>query len=77
MKELYSTSAVEKLIDMYFQKGGEVITIEEGCLGWGTTLCRGEGLKTTVIQEKFINAWNSGHTITKYNKCPKKYSSIN
>jgi len=70
----YTLSAVEDLINRYVERGGEVvIEIIPGSLGYGTTICFGDGLKTAVIQEHFENAWNSTHTITMYKKMPKKY----
>jgi hypothetical protein len=70
----YTLSAVEDLINRYVERGGEVaIEIVEGSLGYGTTICFGDGLKTAVIQERFQNEWSSSHTITMYNKMPKKY----
>jgi hypothetical protein len=70
----YTLSAVEDLINRYVERGGEVvIEIVTGSLGYGTTICFGDGLKTAVIQEHFENAWNSTHTITMYKKMPKKY----
>jgi len=70
----YTLKAVEDLINRYVERGGEVaIEIVEGCLGYGTTICFGDGLKTAVIQERFQNEWSSTHTITMYNKLPKKY----
>jgi hypothetical protein len=70
----YRLSAVEDLINRYVERGGEVaIEIVEGSLGYGTTICFGDGLKTAVIQERFQNEWSSTHTITMYNKLPKKY----
>jgi hypothetical protein len=70
----YTLKAVEDLINRYVERGGEVaIEIVEGSLGYGTTICFGDGLKTAVIQERFQNEWSSTHTITMYNKLPKKY----
>ena len=73
----YTLEAVENLINKYVQNGGEVaIEVVEGSLGYGTTICYGKGLKTAVIQERFENCWSSSHTITMYNKLPKKYQDI-
>ena len=73
----YRLSAVEDLINRYVERGGEVaIEIVEGSLGYGTTICFGDGLKTAVIQERFENSQSSTHTITMYNKMPKKYKLI-
>lgn len=72
---VYSCSAVSTLIDTYYNKGGECVQIEEGVLGYGKLILFGDGLKTTIIEEKPYNEWNSGHTIRMYNKCPKKYQN--
>lgn len=70
----YTLKAVEDLINRYVERGGEVaIEIVEGSLGYGTTICFGDGLKTAVIQEHFQNEWSSSHSIIMYNKMPKKY----
>ena len=72
----YTISAIEKLINRYVERGGEVVEVIEGCLGFGTTICFGDGLKSAVIQEHFENSWSSSHTITMYNKLPKKYEKM-
>lgn len=74
--KLYSVKACEELMDMYIDRGGEAITLEEGCLGLGLVVCYGNGLKTSVITEVYINQWSSGHKIRQYNKCPKKYADM-
>lgn len=76
-KNLYNLDACEKLIERYQNyEGGQVTTISEGVLGLGVTLLHGAtGKKTIVIREKYINPWQSGHSITKYNKMPKKYQN--
>lgn len=71
--KLYTLKAVDNLIDQYVKKDGEIITLEEGCLGYGLTLCCGAGLKYAIIQEVYLNEWSSGHKIRLYNKLPKKY----
>lgn len=63
----------EDIIQQYINKGGYITTIENGVLGLGKILCFGEGLKTSLITEYFINSWASGHKIRMYNKTPKKY----
>lgn len=72
----YSIEAVENLINLYTDKGGEVVELVEGVLGYGTTVCFGDKLKFCVIQERFENEWSSVHTIRLYNKIPKKYESL-
>lgn len=73
MKTIYTLAAVENLIKKYLNQGGLMAEVEPGVLGYGITVLYGDGLKTTVIKEVHLNDWSSGHTITKYNRCPKKY----
>lgn len=76
MQAMYSLEACEKLMEEYYQRGGECVTLEEGSLGLGLVLCYGENLKTTIIKEVYLNEWSSGHTIRMYNKMPKKYEKM-
>lgn len=76
MSTLYTCSAVERLMRIYNEKGGEITEIEEGTLGYGLLIMHGDGLKTTVVREVYLNEWSSAHTIRKYKKCPKKYMKM-
>lgn len=69
----YTSTAVQKLISRYVNKGGEVWTLQEGNLGYGLTMLIGDGLKTVIIREVPENSYSSLHTIRRYNKTPKKY----
>lgn len=69
----YTLKACEDMMEKYIEKGGEVVTLYEGCLGLGTVVCFGKNLKTTIIQERYLNEWSSYHTMRMYNKMPKKY----
>jgi hypothetical protein len=73
---MYSCTEIAKLCDRYISKGGEVVTIEEGCLGYGTMILLGAGLKYAVVQERFVSAWVSTHTVRLYSKLPKKYLTL-
>ena len=73
---LYTCTVVEKLIEQYVDHGGEIITLEEGCLGYGLTLLMAPGYKTVVIKEVALNCWSSAHKIRFYNRCPKKYLAM-
>ncbi len=75
-QDLYSCEAIDRLVDSYIRKGGEVHELEEGCLGYGLLLLTGENLKSIVVREVYINEWSSGHSIRMYNKCPKKYMDL-
>jgi len=74
----YSLSACESLIDRYVNEfKGLCTTLEEGTLGLGITVLHdAPGKKSVVIKEYFINSWQSGHTMTNYNKLPKKYQVL-
>lgn len=76
MATTYTLTACENLIQKFIDNGGEIVTLEEGCLGYGLTVCYGEGLKTAIIREVYLNEWSSGHTIRMYNKMPKKYAQM-
>jgi hypothetical protein len=76
MKSYYSLAACNELISRYVDKEGEIITLDEGCLGLGTIVCLAEGCKTAVIQEIYLNEWSSAHTIRLYSKTPKKYLQL-
>jgi hypothetical protein len=73
---LYTCGAIKKLAQRYYEKGGEVTEIEPGSLGYGLTLMHGEGLKTAVVKEVYINEWSSGHKVRLYNKMPEKYRKM-
>ena len=73
---LYALSAVQQTIDAWIEAGGQIDTVEEGTLGWGLTVCHGEGLRTAIIKEVPLNEWSSAHTIRIYNKMPKKYRAM-
>ena len=74
--KLYALSAVQQTIDAWIEAGGQVDTVEEGCLGYGLTICHGDGLKTAVITEVPLNEWSSAHKIRFYNETPKKYQAM-
>ena len=73
--KIYNLLACEKLISQYAELGGEVDTIREGILGLGTIILhRAPGKKSIIINEVYLNANSSGHTIRMYNRLPKKYA---
>ena len=73
---LYALEAVEQTVNNWIEAGGEISTVEEGVLGWGLTICHGEGLRTAIIKEVPLNEWSSAHTIRVYKKMPKKYLAM-
>lgn len=79
MKTGYDCTAVRKFIDHYrnecwkVDKEPDIITLQEGTLGYGTMVLKCDGFKTVIIKEFYVNHWSSLHTIRCYNKTPKKY----
>ena len=76
MKKNHSLKACESPMQQYFDKGGECVTVEEGCLGPGTAVCFAEGYKAAIIHGYHINPWTSGHTVRMYSEMPKKYAAM-
>ena len=74
----YTLKSLEEYIAHYVNEyGGELSQIEEGVLGLGKIVLHGaENKKTIIITEYFINSWQSGHTVRKYNVMPKKYQRL-
>lgn len=74
----YTIEAVQDLINRYYERDNdiEITEVVEGVLGYGTTIIEGEGLKTAIIQERYLNEWSSSHTIRLYNVIPKKYELL-
>lgn len=72
----YDLNFCELLMQVYAENGGEVVTLQEGCLGLGLVICYGYGLKTAVITEKYVNCWTSTHTIDVYTEMPEKYKTM-
>ena len=76
MKNWYTLESCNNLMQKYYDKGGNCVTVREGSLGLGTVVCYGDNLKTSIIQEHFVNSWSSVHTIRMYKKMPKKYEEL-
>ena len=74
--KMYSLEACENLMQEYADRGGYAFTMQEGTLGLGLVICFGEGLKTSIIQEVYLNEWSAGHKVRMYNKMPEKYKSM-
>lgn len=72
-QKLYGCNAIRDLVHKYIENDGDYRTIEEGCLGWGKLILFGDGLKTTIVTEVYVNTQTSGHTVRMYEKCPKCY----
>lgn len=73
---LYTSTAVDNLIAKYSDRGGEVTEVEPGTLGHGVTILHGDGLKTAVVKEVYLNQWSSGHSVRFYNTTPAKYQAM-
>lgn len=75
-QSLYNCSAVDSLINKYLEAGGDAIQTDEGGCGCGDWILYGDGLKTAIIKEVYLNCWSSAHTIRFYNETPAKYAAI-
>lgn len=71
---MYNYKEVEKLIERYSQiENSTILQTSESVLGCGNWILAAPNKKTAIIKEVFVNSWSSTHTITMYNKTPKKY----
>jgi hypothetical protein len=72
-----SVEDVERLIQKYTSEGGQMHTIDEGCLGKGTFILSNETnerLAEFVVFEVALNEWSCAHEIVKYlHGVPQKY----
>lgn len=76
MKNWYTLESCKNLMQKYYNKGGNCVTVSEGGLGLGTVVCYGDNLKTSIIQEHYVNEWSSVHTVRMYKRMPKKYEKL-
>jgi hypothetical protein len=74
---MYNFQQIDKLIQRYAELENSItFQICEGVLGSGNWILTAPGKKTAIINEVYVNAWQSTHTVKMYNKTPKKYQSI-
>lgn len=65
-KKMYPASAIDQLLKKAREIGYEILTVEEGTLGHGITyLIAPTGYYNYIIEEHYINCWNSGHTVSR------------
>lgn len=76
MRRYIELDGIKRIIDTYLERGGEVVELEEGVLGYGMLMLYGTGLKTTIINEVYLNPWSSAHTIRMYRSMPRKYQEM-
>ena len=73
--KLYSSTAVENLIERYANKGGKIVKLKDSALlEYGLAICMGDKLKYCVIKDQYLNEWSSAYVARFYNKLPKKYA---
>ena len=76
-KKIDNLKTIYNLINKYYNAGGDVITLAEGCLGFGIMafVNNGLNLKEFILEEYYINPWSSGHRLKVYPRggLPKKY----
>lgn len=68
--KMYSTNAVGQAIEFLANNGYEIVTVDEGVLGYGHIICLSpdDSHYNVEIQEKALNEWSSGHTIRNFDK---------
>ena len=74
--KLYTLNAIDTLINKYIESEGSILTLEKGSLGYGHLLLVGNGLKTCIIKERYLNESSSGHSVRFYSETPKKYQAL-
>lgn len=74
--KMWNLACIDALVGNYATIGGDVVTLEEGVLGYGLTVCFADGYKVAVIKERPLNTQSSGHTVRFYNEMPKKYQEM-
>ena len=74
----YSTSSTGKIINFLAENGYDLITIDEGTLGYGHIIALAPDDKhyNVEIQEVYLNEWNSGHTIRNFDKISKRIEKL-
>jgi len=74
----YTLKTCQELIETYINEfKGSLFQLEEGSLGLGKLiLYNGNGRKSIIIEEVFLNHWSSAHKIRMYNELPKKYKTL-
>lgn len=66
---MYTTSAIDQLLINAQEIGYEILTIAEGTLGHGILyLIAPPGYYNYIVEEHYINCWNSGHTVSRRKK---------
>jgi len=74
METLWDCSEVDRLLQHLYSHNYEVVTLEEGCLGFGriVALPPEEDCYKFLIEEVALNEWSSAHRITKRRRFAKK-----
>lgn len=76
MRGLFDQSAYDRLALRYEKAGGQVAVLDEGSLLFGLVVMFGDGLKTVVVTEAYLNEWSSAYKIMRYNNMPAKYRAM-
>ena len=78
MKSLYTIESVQRLINDYLSKGGELFQMRDGVLGLGDFILYDLSgkYKTFVVHQVALNERSSAQTVRAYNKMPEKYRSM-
>ena len=73
---IYGYDSFTSVLEAYEKSGKDyqVYTLAGGLLD--SHILTGDGLKTAIFKEIYLNEWSSAYTIRLYNKTPKKYDTI-
>lgn len=76
--KLYGSNAIGQALEMLANHGYDIVTIEEGCLGYGhiIALAPDDNHYNVEIQEKALNEWSSGHTVRNFAKISKRIENL-
>ena len=75
----WNLEQIKNLVARYTDAGGEYAEeVKPGGVGLGTSILFDTAgkLKTFIIQEHYLNEWNSTHTVRAYREMPAKYKKM-
>ena len=74
----YSTSAIGQMVEFLSNHGYDIITVEEGTLGWGHLICLAPDDKhyNVEVKEVALNCWSSGHTVRNFAKMSDRIEKL-
>lgn len=69
----YTASAIQDLFSQLADMGYEIVTLQEGTLGYGRTIALAPDDRhyNYLVREVPINCWSSAHTVRRMSKISK------